>query len=333
MRAVLALLIVSQAVAAFAQPVEPPIGLDARLRGYTYPYAVTMLPIVSQRQSLELAYMDVTAAASANGRAVLLLHGKNFSGAYWASTIEALSNSGYRVIVPDQIGFGKSSKPENYQYSFQQLAQHTKQLIDSLGISNVSVVGHSMGGMLAVRFALMYPQAMDKLVLVNPIGLEDWKVNVPYATVDALYQQELGKKPGSVKEYMQKNYFDGTWKPEYDPLTEIQVGWMSGADYDRIAWTSALTSDMVFTQPVVYDLPSINSPALLIIGQRDRTAIGKDRAAPEIAERLGDYPELGRNAARAIPGATLVELEGVGHVPQFEAFDRYIAALTDFLER
>ncbi len=99
-----------------------------------------------------------------------------------------------------------------------------------------------------------------------------------------------------------------------------------------MAWCSALTYDMVFTQPVVDDFPLIQPPTLLIIGQRDRTAVGRAWARPEVAPQMGNYPELGRRAAAAIPGSRLVELEGVGHMPQVEAFDRYIDALGGFIE-
>jgi len=63
---------------------------------------------------------------------VVLLHGKNFNIAYWEQTIKELSKQGFRVIAPDQIGFGKSTKPASYQYSFQQLALNTKSILDSL---------------------------------------------------------------------------------------------------------------------------------------------------------------------------------------------------------
>src|SRR6266487_5151615 len=84
----------------------------------------------------------------------------------------------------DQIGFGKSSKPHAYQFTFQALAENTNGLLDHLGVGRVHVVGHSMGGMLGTRFALIFPDRTDRLVLVNPIGLEDWKTVVPYLTVD-----------------------------------------------------------------------------------------------------------------------------------------------------
>jgi pimeloyl-ACP methyl ester carboxylesterase len=303
---------------------------DAVLTGYPYPFEVRRHPVKAQQQDLEMAYMDVRPQRP-NGRAVLLLHGKNFSGAYWERTIRALTERGYRVIVPDQIGFGKSSKPEHFQFSFQELAAHTRGLLDSLGVPRVSVVGHSMGGMLATRFALMYPDLAEKLVLVNPIGLEDWKRLVPYRTIDESFRTELEATPESVKKYMQESYFAGQWKPEYDSLAEIQAGWLRGPDRRRMAWISALTSDMVFTQPVLHEFGDLKMPVLLVIGQRDRTAIGKAWAPPEVKPKLGNYPELGRKAQAAIPRSRLVEIPEAGHLPQVEAFDRYLGAMEEFL--
>lgn len=305
--------------------------LDGMLSGYEYPHEVRVLNFQDQGQSLKMAYMDVI-PEKGNGNAVLLLHGKNFSGAYWEPTIKALSGAGYRVIVPDQIGFGKSSKPTGYQYSFHALAGKTKALLDELKVEKVAVIGHSMGGMVATRFSLMFPEAVGKLVLVNPIGLEDWKRFVPYRTIDQNAAAEANKKAGDVRSYMTKAYFDGKWKPEYEPLVAIQAGWLAGPDKETMARVSALTSDMVVTQPVLYEFPDLKVPTLLIIGDRDRTAIGKDAATPEVAATLGQYQTLGKRAAAAIPGAKLVEMPGLGHLPQFEDFDGYWKALEGFLK-
>lgn len=307
-------------------------GLDARLTGFEYPYPVETLKVRAQDQELEMAYMDVAPTADPNGRTVLLLHGKNFSGAYWATTIEALAAQGFRVIAPDQVGFGKSSKPRHFQFSFHQLAELTAGLLDAAGVKRASVVGHSMGGMLATRFALMYPQRTERLALVNPIGLEDWKRLVPYQAVHGWYQQELDKTAQGIKAYMTKSYFDGQWKPEYEPLLAIQARWAEGPDHELTSWVSALTYDMIFTQPVVHEFGDVTVPTLLIIGQRDRTALGKGQVTPEVAKTLGDYPALGKAAAATIPKAELVEMDGIGHVPQYEDFPTYIAALSAFLE-
>ena len=102
-------------------------------------------------------------------------------------------------------------------------------------------------------------------------------------------------------------------------------------EYRRVAWDAALTADMSFPQPVLYEFEQLKSPTLLIIGQRDRTAIGKDRVPKEVAARMGDYPALGKAAARRIPGARLVEIPESGHLPQVDSFPNYIRALLDFI--
>ena len=310
------------------------LGLDADLSGFAYPYPVKVRNFEAQGQPLVQAYMDVqpeTVGAGGQRPTLLLLHGKNFSGAYWADTIAALTAEGYRVVVPDQVGFGKSSKPRRFQWSFQELATHTAGLLDALGIENVVVVGHSMGGMLATRFALMYAERVERLVLVNPIGFEDWKRTVPYQSVDAWYQAELKKTPEKIKAYMVASYFDGQWQASYEPLLALQAGWAQGPDWELLAWVSANTYDMIFTQPVLYEFVDLTMPVLLVIGQRDRTALGKPLVAAEVAAEMGRYDRLDEQVAEAIPHATLVELEGVGHIPQFEAFDAYMAALKQFL--
>lgn len=189
--------------------------LGLRLENYEYPYSVEMLKLETQQQTLEMAYMDVK-PDNYNGQNLLLFHGKNFNGAYWETTIDALTKEGFRVIVPDQIGFGKSSKPDYYQYTFQQLAQNTKNLLEHLNIEKTAVLGHSMGGMLATRFTLMYPDFTDKLILENPIGLEDWKLKVPYKDINWWYQKELEKDYESIKKYQKESYYDGDWKPAYN---------------------------------------------------------------------------------------------------------------------
>ncbi len=309
---------------------EPHEGLSARLAGFDYPFDVQALELDMQGREVELVYMDVHPASEPEGT-VLLLHGKNFSGAYWERTMRALVERGYRVIAPDQIGFGKSSKPTDVQYSFHAMARHTVALLDELDVTKVVVVGHSMGGMVATRLALTAPERVAGLALVNPIGLEDWQRVVPYRSVGAIEQAELAREPGAVKQYMQAAYFAGEWDEAYDPLLTIQVGWIRGPDRERMARISALTYDMIFTQPVLHEWADLEVPTLLIIGQRDRTALGRDRVSEEVAATLGDYPALGRRAAEAIPDAELVELDDVGHVPHFEAFDRFLEALSGFV--
>lgn len=304
--------------------------LDLQLNNYEYPYKTETINISAQNQELEMAFMDIK-PKNYIGKNIMLLHGKNFNGAYWKTTIEALTAEGYRVIVPDQIGFGKSSKPETFHYTFQQLALNTKALLDSIGVSKTAVLGHSMGGMLATRFALMYPEATEKLILENPIGLEDWKLKVPYKPVEWWYENELKKDYASIKKYQLENYYDGKWDPAYDEWVNLLAGWTLNSQYETIAWNAALTYDMIFTQPVVYEFPEIQVPTLLIIGTRDRTALGKPLVSKEVASTMGLYDKLGKTTQQKIPNSRLVEIENTGHLPHIERFEKFIVPLKNFL--
>ncbi|MFM0630911.1 alpha/beta fold hydrolase [Paraburkholderia xenovorans] len=301
------------------------------LQGFNYPAPVEQYDFTSQGVALHMAYMDIK-PAKANGRTALLLHGKNFCAATWDATIHRLSDAGYRVIAPDQIGFCKSSKPEHYQYSFQQLARNTHALLESLGVTNATMIGHSTGGMLAIRYALMYPRETQQLVLVNPIGLEDWKAKgVPSLSVDQWYERELKTTAEGIRRYEQTNYYAGQWRANYEPWVQMLAGMYRGPGKQIVAWNSALLDDMIYTQPVVYELGQVSVPTLLLIGQKDTTAIGKDAAPAEVRAKIGHYPELGKAAAKAIPHATLVEFADLGHAPQMQDPQAFHKALLDGL--
>ncbi len=305
--------------------------LDAELSTVAYPFPVQFKELKNQGQNLKMAYMDVK-PEKANGKTVLLLHGKNFNGYYFEETARSLQKEGYRVVMPDQIGFGKSSKPRQYQFSFQQLAENTKAIMDGLKIGKFTVLGHSMGGMLATKMAVMYPDRVEKLILANPIGLEDYRKFSPYQNIDKLYAAELKNTYESYRDYQLKFYYDGKWKPEYDKWLNLLAGWTLHKDFPITAWNAALTTDMIFTQPVVDDFEKITSPTLLIIGTRDRTAIGKANASKDLQPLMGQYQNLGKETQKKIKGSTLVELENVGHSPHIEVFARFIEPVLKFLK-
>ncbi|WP_109512330.1 alpha/beta hydrolase [Pseudomonas ovata] len=327
----MAALVMAMAVPTVALAETPRYG--ERLEGFSYPHPLKQFGFQSQGQTLEMGYMDVAPSGQANGRTAVLMHGKNFCGATWEATITSLSQAGYRVIAPDQIGFCTSTKPARYQYSFQQLALNTRALLDQLGVDKVSLVGHSTGGMLATRFALMFPQQTEKLVMVNPIGLEDWKAQgVPYRTVDQWYARELKTSAEGIRQYEQKTYYDGRWKPEYDKWVDMLAGLFKGPGREAVAWNSALIYDMIYTQPVYHEFPNLKVPTVLMIGDRDTTAIGSDIAPPEVKARIGQYQNLGKQVAKLIPGAELVEFKGLGHAPQMEEPERFHKALLSGLQ-
>jgi pimeloyl-ACP methyl ester carboxylesterase len=301
---------------ATAWAAEPSYGPE--LQGFEYPYPIAQFNFTSQRQQMHMAYMDVR-PQRANGLAIALLHGKNFCAATWRGSIAALAAAGYRVIAMDQIGFCKSSKPERYQYSFQQLAHNTHDLLASLGIGEVRLLAHSTGGMIAVRYALMYPRETKQLLLVNPIGLEDWKAKgVPAISADDWYARELKTNADGIRRYEQGTYYAGHWSDEYEIWVQMLAGLNNGPGKELVAWNSALIYDMIYTQPVFYELRDIAVPTVLMIGDKDNTAIGKDFAPPAIRETLGHYPQLAKAAAALIPGAKLIEFADLGHAPQIQ---------------
>jgi pimeloyl-ACP methyl ester carboxylesterase len=307
---------------------------DPMLADFDYPFPVKRYEFTSQRQPLSMAYMDVAPTGEANGKTVVLLHGKNFCGATWEGQIASLAAAGYRVVVPDQIGFCKSSKPAGYQMSLHQLAANTKELLKSIGVEKPIVVGHSMGGMLAMRYALSFPADLAALMLVNPIGLEDWSAKgVPPRTVDQLFEGEKKTDAAKIKAYQLKTYYDGQWKPEYDRWVDMLASMYQGEGLESVAWSQALASDMIFTQPVVHELSRITMPTILFIGEKDNTAIGKDRAPPDVAKGLGNYTKLAPEVAGMIPGAKLVTFPELGHSPQVQDSMRFNAALIEALGR
>lgn len=296
-----------------------------------YPRPVQSFDFDSQRQELSMAYMDVMPDAEPRGTFVLL-HGKNFNGAYWHQTIDFLTERGFRVVVPDQIGFGRSSMPANYQFTFDQLAANTRALLEHLDVSAAHVIGHSMGGMLATRFALQYPEFADQLVLLNPIGLEDWRaMGVPYVPIERIYRAELQKDFESIRAYQRASYYDGDWKERYEPWARMLAEAYEGDAGERFSWNMALTADMVLSQPVVYQFDQLAVPTVLMIGLRDRTAIGRNLVDEALAEKMGDYPALTEKVAGMIPDVEVLRFEGIGHLPHIEAPEAYLEALGDVI--
>ena len=329
-------LVATAAFAAGDAVPEPGPVYGAELEGFDYPAPVQRFRFESQRQALQMAYLDLQPErpVQPNGRTVVLLHGKNFCAATWEGTMRVLQAAGYRVVVPDQIGFCKSSKPSSYQYSFQQLAHNTAALLDALGVGRFIVVGHSTGGMLATRIALMFPQRVEQLVMVNPIGLEDWKAEgVPSLTVDQWLARERQVTAERIRNYQRSNYYVGEWRPDYERWVQMLAGMYRGPGREPVMWSSALLYDMIYTQPVVHEFGRVSVPTLLLVGEKDSSAIGREFSTPDVKARLGDYPKLARRAAAAIPGATLVLFPELGHAPQMQDPQRFHRALLDGLRR
>ncbi|WP_228726883.1 alpha/beta fold hydrolase [Novosphingobium aureum] len=319
------------ALPAFAQESVTPLGSD--LEDFVYPWPVRHMPLTVGAQAAQMAYMDVS-PEHPNGQSVVLLHGKNFCGATWESTARALLGAGYRVVIPDQLGFCKSSKPREAQYSFAMMADATHRLLEGAGVEKPIVLAHSTGGMLALRYALMFPDDTARLVLIDPLGLVDrMEEGVPYVPLDKLLETERGKTRESIKRYQLNTYYHGNWRPEYDRWVDMLAGQYATSDDDAVELAQAKTAEMILTQPVSHEFGSLQVPVTLMIGRLDTTTFGKGQAPEAVKARLRPIPEVAQEAAARMPSARIVWFEGRGHSPQVEAPAEFEPRLLEVLEK
>src|SRR5881227_946154 len=318
---------------AFAHAAEPasrePYGIG--IEGFAYPYPVHMLPLVNDGEQVRMAYMDV-APAQPNGRTVVLLHGRNFPSSYWAPVIKTLNDADYRVVVPDQIGFGKSSKPSG-ELHFDTLARNTMALLDALQITKADIVAHSMGGMLAVRVARAYPDRVNRLVLTAPIGLEDYRIYVPPTPTEKILENEDKLTAEGYRKQLEANYSLKLPPEQVTPFIEQRFNIKGSAEYPR--WLRAFVSSgqMIYREPVVHEIPLISQPTLFIMGADDHNAPGRPNAPEALRGKMGQNAELAKSLASLMPDARAEVIPDTGHLVFLEAPARYNELLLDFLGR
>jgi len=283
-----------------------------------YPYPVAYLALTLYGQDVRMAYMDVPPAGQPNGRTVVLLHGMNFGGFYFKGPIDALRDVGFRVVVPDQIGFGRSSKPI-IPYNFHDMALNTRTLLKSLRIEKASIVGHSMGGMLAARFAASYPDITERAVLCDPIGLADVRWQQPWRSAQEAYQSTMSRTREQAWQASLANiqrYFPDAWKPEYEQYARILYAPTLSGDWPRLAMVRSIYRQITYLDPVIYDWAHIKAKTLVIGGERDGE----------------NFPAAAKHIADSIPNSQLVLFPGVGHVPHIQIPEKFNAELVKFLQ-
>ena len=289
-----------------------------------YPHPASYLPLTLYGQDVRIAYMDVAPSAAPNGHTVVLLHGNNFAGFYFGGPIDVLRKAGFRVIVPDQIGYGRSSKPI-IPYNFHDMARNTRAILQRLNIASVMVVGHSMGGMLAARFATQYPDMVERLVLYNPIGLIDPRFDRPWESTDDGYKLTLAGTYQSIRASLMRyvTHNPAAWTPEFEQYARIRYSWTLGADWPRLAMVQTLLNQVQYLDPVVYDWPHITAPTLVLGGAEDSLP-GSPAVFRERMKFIADTIPNGKAKLHLIPG--------LGHVPHLEAPDKTYPPLIAFLK-
>ena len=312
--------------AALASADEP---LGICLEGWPYPGPVSFLPVTMGGEPVRMAYMDFAPTAAASGRAIVLLHGKNFDSSYWSGPIEWLRAAGYRVVVPDQIGFNKSAKP-NGDYSFEALARNTAALLDALMLPQVDVVGHSTGGALAVRMASIYPERVRRLVLEDPIGLVDYRAYIAPQDTATLIAAEHAYTAETYRAFI-AHYFPILAPAAYEPFVTWRMRVALSGEFDRFAGASALTYQMIYREPVRPLYASLRMPVLLTAGTKDRSAPLSAYASAEARARMPSIHEAAQTAVTELAAGRFVSFADVGHVPHLEAPERFSRELLAFL--
>ena len=198
-------------------------------------------------------------------------------------------------------------------------------------MGRVAVLGHSTGGMTAVRFTLTSPDRVTHLVLEDPLGLADYRTGIPPQSEETLYDHELHwTDPATIRSYV-RGYFVHPDPKVYEPLADVLVRVTLSPDYPRWARAAALTFQMIYQQPVRYEYHLIAPPVQLIVGAEDHVVPLGQYATPDEARRLGDFIQLSAAAAHDIPRATRVVIPDCGHIPHLEHPSQFLDQFLPFL--
>ena len=266
----------------------------------------------------DLSYVD-----SGSGPAVLFVHGLLGSHRNWRHLVDRLDDA-HRVVVPDLFGHGASAKPAG-DYSLGAHAATLRDLLDRLDIERVTLVGHSLGGGISLEFCYLFPERVERLVLVGTGGLgREVSPLLRSATLPGaelvLQVAASGWLLGGV-EMVGRALGRVGWRPGAD-LTAVWHGFTSLCDADSrrafLATTRAVIDPGGQSVSARDFLPEIaGMPALVVWGTRDRMI-------PAWHAVL---------AHRSIPGCRVELFEGAGHFPHLDEPERFAEVVREFIDR
>src|ERR1700684_752889 len=288
------------------EPVVPwPAGdtLGIGLESYPYPHPVHYLDVTHVAQAdwmdrhapdwerrARLAYMDVAPDGAQAKAAILLVHGKNFFGAYWTGVIEALRHEGFRVIVPDLIGWGKSTKASTLTAA--SVVTPLRSLVDQLKLDSFVSVGHSTGRLVGMHMARALPERVHTLVLESPMGLEDYRIGLMrQVRHEDWAQDERSMTADQIRQYM-AHYFVNKEPRLVEPFVAVRMAIGQGPEFERWVQSSAAAYDMLLNEPAVEFVGSLPTPTLFVCGLSDRTYVGAKYTAPKDQGVKGNITEL-----------------------------------------
>ena len=229
------------------------------------------------------------AEGPANGPAAVLVHGLGASAEYWGNLAPYLANSGFRVYIPDLLGYGRSDRPADFSYSVRDEAAVVVGFMDALGLKQVELGGWSMGGWIAVLVAAEHPERVSRLMLFDSAGLD-----VPPTFDTALFT------PSTVA---QLNELEALLSPQPQPIPAF-IARDILRNFRRNGWVVQRALATMLTAQDVIDnvLPQPKMPVLLAWGSLDRVT-PLDR---------------GETMHRLIPQSQLDVFAGCGHMAPIE---------------
>ncbi|HEY5014739.1 MAG TPA: alpha/beta hydrolase [Acidimicrobiia bacterium] len=258
--------------------------------------------------------VELEVEVAGSGPGLLLVHGHGGAKEDFADHVERLAVR-HTVVTFDHRGHGSSDQPDDpAAYSLARMRADTWAVADAVGFSTFRLLGHSMGGMITRRMPLERPHRIEALVLMDtthgPVpGL------VP-ELVDLAVEVSISEGKEALKALLDAAGALDT--PAYHELLDGRPGYREFQDRKweatSVVMWGCLATEIV-RQPDDLDmLRELSCPTLVIVGELDAPFVGPSTAM-----------------AGAIPGARFAVLAGAGHSPQFEAPDRWIAALEEFL--
>ena len=264
----------------------------------------------------ELSYVD-----SGSGPAVLFIHGILGSQRQWWHLVDDMDND-HRVLLPDLFGHGDSAKPMG-DYSLSSHAATMRDLLDHLGVERVTLVGHSLGGGIAMQFFYLFPERVERLVLVSSGGLgREVSLLLRSATLPGAAQVLSVAASASVLsriEALGRGASKVGWKPGSD-ISAIWRGFKSLGDREsRRAFLSTTRAVIDFGGQSISAHDHLQGvlpiPTLIVWGSKDRM--------------IPAWHAL--SAQQAVPGCRVELFEGAGHFPHLDDPDRFARILKDFI--
>lgn len=254
-------------------------------------------------------------------RTLVLIHGLGSSMPAWKHNIAALAEH-YRVVAIDLPGYGKSSKA-NYAYSMAFFAKAVRGVVRELGLEHVTLVGHSMGGQIAMTYALAYPEDVEALVLSSPAGLETFDEGEARWLAGALTPEfTCNADAEAIWTRHAANFYRIPKDAEF--MVKDRLAVIGGPDFAAYCLAVSRSVAGMIDGPVASRLGDLDLPVLVVFGDADGLI-------PNPFLHGGSTVKLAKKAVEKLPDGELVILEKAGHMAQFELAEQWNAAVLDFL--